>query len=112
MQTSTQPSTIAITFPNRRTVDSAQIQRWAHDDLANEEGRSALNEIPLAFAVAIVDYYGSVTVARGHGLEIPEHSAGDHVPGVKFKHECRGHMPGPYDPMGETVYCDGSCRNT
>ena len=49
---------------------------------------------------------------RGHPAQIPEYSAGDHVPGVKFKHECRGHMPGPYDPMGETVYCDGSCRNT
>lgn len=23
--------------------------------------------------------------------------------------ECRGHPVGPYDPMGETVYCDGSC---
>jgi hypothetical protein len=24
--------------------------------------------------------------------------------------ECQGHPAGPYDPMGETVYCDGSCR--
>lgn len=24
--------------------------------------------------------------------------------------ECRGHPAGPYDPMGVTVYCDGSCR--
>lgn len=23
--------------------------------------------------------------------------------------DCRGHAPGPFDPMGETVYCDGSC---
>jgi len=111
MQTLTQPTTIAITFPDRRVVDAEQIQRWAHDDLSNEEGRSALNEIPLAFAVAIVDYYGSVTIAAGHGLELPEYSAGTHVPGVKFKFECKGHHPGPFDPMGETVYCDGSCRN-
>lgn len=24
--------------------------------------------------------------------------------------ECQGHPSGPYDPMGVTVYCDGSCR--
>jgi hypothetical protein len=24
--------------------------------------------------------------------------------------ECQGHPAGPYDPMGETVYCDGTCR--
>ena len=24
--------------------------------------------------------------------------------------ECLGHPAGPGDPMGETVYCDGSCR--
>lgn len=24
--------------------------------------------------------------------------------------ECEGHAAGPFDPMGETVYCDGSCR--
>jgi hypothetical protein len=23
--------------------------------------------------------------------------------------ECQGHPAGPFDPMGETVYCDGSC---
>jgi hypothetical protein len=23
---------------------------------------------------------------------------------------CEGHEAGPFDPMGETVYCDGSCR--
>jgi hypothetical protein len=23
--------------------------------------------------------------------------------------ECEGHPAGPNDPMGETVYCDGSC---
>lgn len=24
--------------------------------------------------------------------------------------ECEGHPAGPFDPMGQTVYCDGSCR--
>lgn len=24
--------------------------------------------------------------------------------------ECDGHPAGPYDPMGQTVYCDGSCQ--
>lgn len=23
--------------------------------------------------------------------------------------ECEGHPAGPFDPMGVTVYCDGSC---
>jgi hypothetical protein len=23
--------------------------------------------------------------------------------------ECKGHPAGPFDPMGETVYCDGRC---
>lgn len=23
--------------------------------------------------------------------------------------ECEGHPAGPFDPMGETTYCDGSC---
>lgn len=25
--------------------------------------------------------------------------------------ECEGHPAGPYDPMGQTVYCDGTCRH-
>lgn len=25
-------------------------------------------------------------------------------------YECDGHPAGPFDPMGETVYCDGSCK--
>lgn len=24
--------------------------------------------------------------------------------------ECQGHPPGSFEPMGETVYCNGSCR--
>lgn len=24
--------------------------------------------------------------------------------------QCEGHPAGPYDPMGQTVYCDGRCR--
>lgn len=26
--------------------------------------------------------------------------------------ECPGHPSGPYDAMGMTVYCDGSCLTT
>ena len=26
-----------------------------------------------------------------------------------LERECEGHPAGPFDPMGETVYCDGSC---
>jgi hypothetical protein len=24
--------------------------------------------------------------------------------------ECEGHPAGPFDPMGETAYCDGRCN--
>ena len=27
-----------------------------------------------------------------------------------IKRECKGHYPGPFDSLTETVYCDGSCR--
>jgi len=30
--------------------------------------------------------------------------------GTSSPKDCKGHPPGPFDPMGETVYCDGSCR--
>jgi hypothetical protein len=30
--------------------------------------------------------------------------------GRRVRGECRGHQPGPNNTMGETVYCDGSCR--
>lgn len=29
---------------------------------------------------------------------------------VAEPNECEGHPGGPFDPMGETVYCDGSCK--
>lgn len=25
--------------------------------------------------------------------------------------ECPGHPAGPFDPMGQTVYCDGTCQS-
>jgi hypothetical protein len=31
---------------------------------------------------------------------------------VELSGECEGHPAGPYDRMGETVYCDGSCSPT
>lgn len=31
-------------------------------------------------------------------------------PGGYTEDDCEGHPAGPYDPMGQTVYCDGSCR--
>lgn len=39
------------------------------------------------------------TIAEGHGVEVEVYEV-----------ECEGHPAGPFDPMGETVYCDGSCR--
>lgn len=32
------------------------------------------------------------------------------APATDDQVECEGHPAGPFDPMGETVYCDGSCR--
>lgn len=29
---------------------------------------------------------------------------------VADNRECQGHPAGPFDPMGQTVYCDGTCR--
>ncbi len=39
--------------------------------------------------------------------------AGEATVAVKFhyRYECEGHYPGPHDPMGVTVYCDGSCQH-
>lgn len=31
---------------------------------------------------------------------------------LELENPCPGHPSGPYDPMGETVYCDGSCVST
>ena len=28
----------------------------------------------------------------------------------RYGDECEGHPAGPNDPMGQTVYCDGSCQ--
>jgi hypothetical protein len=39
---------------------------------------------------------------------IARNTCPDETP-VKAK-ECRGHPAGEFDPMGVTVYCDGSCR--
>ena len=36
----------------------------------------------------------------------------DSVEGVEHpapRPVCRGHEPGPFDPMGQTVYCNGAC---
>lgn len=43
--------------------------------------------------------------------EVREHST---LPTDGFfdflKSACQGHPAGPYDPLGQTVYCDGTCR--
>jgi hypothetical protein len=28
---------------------------------------------------------------------------------IDIENDCPGHPAGPYDPMGQTVYCDGTC---
>lgn len=75
-----------IIWPNRRTVDAEQIRRWASDDLYNEEGRAPvdLQELPLDHALAVVGYYGSVTLAA-HGLTLPEYERGAEIPGVRWR---------------------------
>lgn len=34
----------------------------------------------------------------------------DSIESMKKPVECQGHPASPFDPMGQTVYCDGSCR--
>ncbi|TXH41325.1 MAG: hypothetical protein E6Q97_37785 [Desulfurellales bacterium] len=77
---------IEILWPNHRCVPIDQIQRWASDDLNNEEGRQVEDwrTIPPAFAIAIVHHHGNATVARGHGYTLPDYSPGDNIPGVTF----------------------------
>lgn len=45
----------------------------------------------------------------------PEHDAGCRRCGLAIDFtpadpECEGHPAGAFDAMGETVYCDGSCK--
>lgn len=42
------------------------------------------------------DNYGQVIVYTGHYVD-------------QSQNKCEGHPAGPHDPMGETVFCDGSC---
>lgn len=28
---------------------------------------------------------------------------------MRVDRQCDGHPAGPYDPLGQTVYCDGTC---
>lgn len=51
---------------------------------------------------------------REHGSQVPRYmmfvevrhyDAGRWAP----ENPCEGHPAGPHDPMGQTVYCDGSC---
>lgn len=39
-----------------------------------------------------------------------EQAADEEAERVADETECQGHPAGPFDPMGETVFCDGSCR--
>ena len=77
---------IEILYPERRAVDIEQIRRWASDDLFNEEGRELVEgRIPDEFALAIVHHHGSVTLAKGHGFDLPEYAAGDSIPHTTVK---------------------------
>lgn len=42
---------------------------------------------------------------EGWASSIAEAASEDQAPP-----SCHGHEPGPGEPMGVTVYCDGSCR--
>jgi hypothetical protein len=51
------------------------------------------------------------------GEDVPRHAmrtvygfTRDQVQKLGAKRECQGHPAGPFDPMGQTVYCDGACR--
>lgn len=46
---------------------------------------------------------------RENADEVAGHEAAD-TDDMVAEPECEGHPAGPFDPMGETVYCDGSCH--
>lgn len=53
------------------------------------------------------EYYNGVMLGcEDCGTELIEVTADGEV---SYYGVCEGHPAGPYDPMGETVYCDGSC---
>lgn len=63
-----------------------------------------------AFWYVIVDERGSratfETIEFWDDFDDAQHAADQ----LNEEAECEGHPAGPYDPMGETVYCDGTCR--
>jgi hypothetical protein len=54
--------------------------------------------------------------ARAHAHAIGDHDLAPHEECISCfdlaeeEAECEGHPSGPCDPMGVTVYCDGTCR--
>ncbi len=58
-------------------------------------------------------HYDSLAFGHGSCRECicPKFTWSAHVVGAGTKSKrCEGHPAGPNDPMGQTVYCDGSCR--
>lgn len=49
-------------------------------------------------------------VQAAREMQVAEQAADEEAERVADETECQGHPPGPFDPMGETVFCDGSCR--
>lgn len=63
-----------------------QIHQWASDDLFNESGlRVTAGRLSDAQALSIVNFYGNVTIARGHGLALIDWSPGDDLDGVTIE---------------------------
>lgn len=76
------------------------LARSAKFQLAGDAVRSA--EAAYSNGWRVLDGDGRpVADHLGNGTAASSEAAG---PG-----ECEGHPAGPFDPMGETVYCDGSC---
>jgi hypothetical protein len=51
------------------------------------------------------------TAINQQGYNPPDDSEeSDHDEGEEGDAGCQGHPAGPFDPMGVTVYCDGTCQ--
>jgi hypothetical protein len=54
---------------------------------------------------------GGFLPGRWHLLDRVDAKAVEYAEALGLpERKCEGHPAGPDDPMGETVYCDGSCR--
>lgn len=65
---------------------------------------------PVGLIEEIVSRLETAKAAFLAGDTVAASAAFDAAYKVRDGDECDGHPAGPFDPMGETVYCDGTCK--